>query len=54
MIATAIGPQNVLPMSGIIARIAAAAVSMIGRNRMIADSTMASQGFSPSAMCFSI
>src|SRR3954447_14884762 len=43
MIATAIGPQKLLRVRGIIARIAAAAVSMIGRNRRTVDSIMAVQ-----------
>ena len=47
MIATAIGPQNALRDSGIIASIAAAAVSMIGRKRRTVASTIASQGGCP-------
>ena len=41
MIATAIGPQKLLRVSGIIARIAAAAVSMMGRKRRTVDSMIA-------------
>ncbi len=41
-IATAIGPQKVLIISGNIPRIAAAAVNMIGRKRKIAESIIAS------------
>ena len=37
MMATAIGPQNTERASGIIARMAASAVSMIGRNRRTAE-----------------
>ena len=47
MIATAIGPQNTLRDSGIIASTAAAAVSTIGRKRRTADSTIASQVGTP-------
>ena len=43
-IAIAIGPQNVLGISGIIAKMAAAAVSMIGRKRSTAESMIAVQG----------
>ena len=49
MIATAIGPQKLLRVSGIIARIAAAAVSMIGRNRRTVDSMIAVHSGWPSA-----
>src|SRR5574344_2745227 len=42
MMATAIGPQNTLRDSGIMASTAAAAVKTIGRRRRTADSTMAS------------
>ena len=41
MIATAIGPKKALRVRGIIARIAAAAVSMMGRKRMTAESMTA-------------
>ena len=41
--ATAIGPQKTLDIRGSIARIAAAAVSMIGRNLVTAALIMASQ-----------
>jgi len=41
-IATAIGPQKELAIKGIIPKIAAAAVSMMGRKRKIAESTTAS------------
>src|SRR5262245_44675820 len=44
MMATAIGPQKLLRVSGIIARIAAAAVSRIGRKRRTVDSITASHG----------
>jgi hypothetical protein len=43
MIAQAIGPQNVERVSGIIARMAASAVSMIGRRRWTAASRTASR-----------
>lgn len=43
-IAIAIGPQKVLGISGNMPRIAAAAVSMIGRNRSTAESMIADQG----------
>ena len=46
--ATAIGPQKVLVIRGSMPRMAAAAVSMIGRKRSTAESMMASQGV-PSA-----
>ena len=52
--AMAMGPQNVLGMSGAMPKIAAAAVNMIGRKRSTAELMMASQGACPSAMCFSI
>jgi len=52
--AMAIGPQKVLGISGAMPRIAAAAVSMMGRNRRTAESMMAFQGACPSAICFSI
>ncbi len=54
MIATAIGPQNTLRDSGIIASTAAAAVSTIGRRRRTADSTIASQAGTPAARSLSI
>ena len=47
MMATAIGPQNTLRDSGIIASTAAAAVSTIGRKRRTADSTIAFQVGTP-------
>jgi hypothetical protein len=47
MMATAIGPQKTLRVSGIIARMAAAAVSMIGRKRRTVEPTIASQGGMP-------
>lgn len=50
--ATAIGPQKVLAMSGSMPRIAAAAVSMMGRKRNTAESTIASLGDSPASRCF--
>jgi hypothetical protein len=54
MIATAIGPQKTLRVSGIIARIAAAAVSMIGRKRRTVDPTIASQAGLPAFSSCSI
>jgi len=48
--ATAIGPKNTLRVNGIMARIAAAAVSTIGLKRLIVDSTIASQSASPAAL----
>ena len=53
-IATAIGPQNRLEMSGIMAKMAAAAVSRIGRRRLSVAFMIASQRFSPAAICWSI
>jgi len=47
MMATAIGPQNTLRESGIIASTAAAAVSMIGRKRRTAASTIAVPAATP-------
>jgi hypothetical protein len=44
IIATAIGPQKTLRVSGIIAKIAAAAVSTIGLARRTALSTIARHG----------
>lgn len=41
-IATAIGPQKILGMSGNMPKIAAAAVSIIGRKRKTAESIIAS------------
>ena len=41
-IATAIGPQKILTISGNIPKIAAAAVNIIGRNLKIAESIIAS------------
>jgi hypothetical protein len=54
MIAHAIGPQKVERVSGIIARIAAAAVSTIGRKRRTVDSTIASHIGSPRSRSWSI
>ena len=54
MIATAIGPQNTLRDSGIIASTAAAAVSTIGRKRRTAASTIAFQAATPRARSCSI
>ena len=50
-IATAIGPQKELVMRGIIPNIAAAAVSIIGLKRRIADSPIASHGVYPALIC---
>ena len=52
--ATAIGPQNILETKGIIAKIAAAAVSKIGRKRVIVALMMESHKLSPAARCWSI
>ena len=54
MMATAIGPQNTLRDSGIIASTAAAAVSTIGRKRRTAASTMAFQVGTPRSRSCSI
>jgi hypothetical protein len=54
MIAHAIGPQNVERVSGIMARIAAAAVSTMGRKRRTVDSTIASQSARPRSRSASI
>ena len=54
MIATAIGPKNALRDSGIIARIAASAVSTIGRKRRTVASTIACHGSRPSPRSRSI
>ena len=54
MMAAAIGPQNTLRESGIIASTAAAAVRMIGRKRRTAASTMAVQVGTPAATSCSI
>ena len=54
MMATAIGPQNTLRDSGIIASTAAAAVSTMGRRRRTAASTMASHVGTPRARSDSI
>ena len=51
-IATAIGPQKELVISGIMPRIAAAAVSMMGRKRSTAESMTACHGDSPALICF--
>src|SRR6516164_8353068 len=50
MIANAMGPQNTVGAIGIIPRVAAEAVSRIGRVRWIAAITMASQGWCPAAI----
>ena len=54
MMATASGPQNTLRVSGIIARIAVAAVSTTGRARRTADSITASHAGTPFAVSCSI
>ena len=54
MIAIAIGPQNTLRLSGIMARMAAAAVSTTGRARRTLASTTAVQRAAPAAMSWSI
>ena len=54
MIATAIGPQKLEPDSGIIARIAAAAVNRIGRMRRTVASITAVHGGCPASMSCSI
>ena len=54
MIATAIGPQNWLRDSGIIASTDAAAVSRIGRQRRTAASTIADQVSTPRSLSRSI
>src|SRR4029453_16019643 len=54
MIEMAIGPQNTLRVSGIIASTAAAAVSTTGRERRTVASTMAVHGAMPRAMSWSI
>ena len=54
MMATAIGPQNTLRDSGIMARTAAAAVSTMGRKRRTAASTMASHADTPRSRSDSI
>ena len=50
--AVAIGPQKALLIKGTIPKMAAAAVNIIGRKRIIAESTIASHGDSPAASCF--
>ena len=50
MIEMAIGPQNTLRVSGIIASTAAAAVSTTGRDRRTVASTIAAHGAMPRAM----
>ena len=50
MMATAIGPQKTLLERGIMAKTAAAAVKTMGRKRLTADSTMASQAAVAAAM----
>lgn len=52
--ATAIGPQKLLRIKGTMPKIAAAAVSMIGRNLSTAESMIASQRCSPFSACFCI
>src|SRR5215469_2716481 len=54
MIANAIGPQKTVGAIGIIPRMAADAVSKIGRVRWIAAVTTASHVFMPAALSFSI
>ena len=54
MMAIAIGPQNTDIASGTRARIAAAAVSTIGRERRTVASTIASAGVLPAPMSCSI
>ena len=54
MIATAIGPKKTLRVSGIIARIAASAVSTIGRKRRTVASMIAFQAGCPAARSCSI
>ena len=54
MIATAIGPKKSERVSGIIARIAASAVSAIGRSRRTVASITALKGSCPAAISFSI
>ena len=52
--AIASGLQNTDPMRGIMPKIAARAVSMIGRKRSVAELIIASRGFWPSALWISI
>ena len=52
--AMANGLQNTDPMSGIMPKIAAIAVSMIGRKRSVAELIIASRGSCPSALWISI
>ena len=54
MIAKAIGPQNTVGAIGIIARVVAEAVSTIGRVRLRAAVTTASQGWAPALFYRSI
>ena len=54
MMAKAIGPHSTLRVSGTMARMAAAAVSMIGRKRRTVASRIATQGGSPARMSCSI
>ena len=54
MIAIAIGPQNTENASGTKAKIAAAAVSTIGRERRMVASTIAVLGVLPAPMSCSI
>ena len=54
MMTTAMGPQKMLRVSGIIARMAVAAVRITGRARRTADSITASQAVIPPAMSCSI
>ena len=48
------GLQNTDPIRGIMPKIAAIAVSMIGRKRSVAELIIASSGFCPSALWISI
>ena len=50
MMAMAMSPQNTLRVSGIIARMAAAAVSTTGRERRTVASTIAIRAAMPRAM----
>ena len=52
--AIASGLQNTDPIRGIMPKIAAIAVSMIGRKRSVAELIIASSGFCPSALWISI
>ena len=50
MMVKAIGPQNALSLSGIIARIAASAVSATGRARRMVENTIASRRVRPRSL----